>query len=36
MLPIFNSEDSDGISCIPIRVPAHGLPSPLSSATLAS
>ena len=34
MLPISNSEDSDGASCV--RVPARGLPPPLSSAALAS
>jgi hypothetical protein len=34
MLPISSSEDSYGASCV--RVPARGLPSPLSGAALAS
>ena len=34
MLPISNSEDFDGPSCV--RVPARGLPPPLSGAALAS
>jgi hypothetical protein len=29
MLPILNSEDSDGASCVRVCVPAHGLPLPL-------
>ena len=34
MLPISNSEDDDGPSCV--RVPARGLPPALSGAALAS
>jgi hypothetical protein len=34
MLPIFNSEDDDGAPCV--RVPARGLPPPVSGAALAS
>ena len=34
MLPISNSEDDDGPSCV--RVPARGLPPSLSDAAVAS
>ncbi len=36
MLPILNSEDSDGASCVRVCVPAHGLPLPLSGEARAS
>jgi hypothetical protein len=36
MLPIFNSEDTDGASCVHICVPARGLSPALSRAALAS
>jgi hypothetical protein len=36
MLPIFNSEDSDGASCVPVCVPVPGLSPALSRAAVAS
>jgi len=35
MLPIFTSEDSDGASCVCLRVPTRRLPSTFSRAALA-
>jgi hypothetical protein len=36
MLPILNSENDDGVSCVRVRILARGLPLPLSGAALAS
>ena len=36
VFPTFNSEDSDGDSCVPVRVPARGLPSALAGAAVVS